>query len=69
MLVVLVLWLLMIGPVQGWGEVGVCPLSVVLRVPLMRFGLEVVFDPLVLFVILLSGSSRSSPPPKGGQVL
>ena len=62
----LVWWLLLIGSVQVRGEVGVCPLSVVLRVPLMRLGLEVVYDPLVLFVILISGSNRSSSPPKGG---
>ncbi len=48
----------------GWGR-GLS-LCVVLRVPPMRQVLIVVLDPLVMFVFLVFGSSRSSLPPIGG---
>ena len=49
----------------GCGRGLICPLSVILRVLLLCLVLGVVFDPLLLFVILLVGSSRLSPLPKG----
>ena len=49
-----------------WGVVGVCPQCVVLRVPLLRLVFEFVFVPKLLFVLLLSWSNRSTPPPIGG---
>ena len=66
MLVVLVEWLGLIGPFIVFGGVGVCPRCVVLRVPLLRLVFEFVFIPMLLFVILVSWSNRSTPPPIGG---
>ncbi len=52
--------------ISSLGRGRISPRCVVLRVPLLRLVLEFVLVPMMLFVIIVSWSNRSTPPPIGG---